>query len=102
MTIISELLDAIEGKADLWDAKDEWNRLRRHAAFYELQKTWLGRAIEIRQSRSDMDYMYGLCLAAYIMSWDDLLERYQEKDILDDWYELCMSFSEEEKKTWPI
>ena len=101
MTNINKILNNIEGKVDLWEVKNEWNELKRFADWHDFKKFLLGRAIEIRESRIDMDYMYGLCLAAYIMSWDELLERYQEKDILNDWDELCKSLSDEEKMRWP-
>lgn len=87
-----EILNIIEGKVDLWDVKTEWAELNKLAGWLESEKQLLGKAIEVYSEKWARDNEYGsiaegLALAAYILSWDDILERYQEKDA-------CMRYSE--------
>ena len=60
------------------------------------QKSLIKSAIEMYEDKRNEDTYYhgiaeGLALAAYILSWDDILERYQQKDAglryseLDTW-----------------
>lgn len=49
------------------------------------QKSLIKSAIEMYENKRNEDTYYlgiaeGLALAAYILSWDDILERYQQKD----------------------
>ena len=89
---LNEIINIVEGTVDLWEVKDEWAKLKEMARWEEDQKNYLGKAIETYSEKWRRDNEYGsiaegLALAAYIQCWDDLLERYQEKDA-------CMRYSE--------
>ena len=82
---LKRLLGEIEGLTDLWDAKSQWAELITMSQWLDANKRLIGKAIiQYEEKWNDDKYyggiMEGLTLAAYILSWDDLLERYQLKD----------------------
>ena len=82
---LKKLLGEIEGLTDLWDAKSQWAELITMSMWLESNKQLIGKAINLYEEKWNDDRYYGgimegLALAAYILSWDDLLERYQSKD----------------------
>ena len=89
---LKKLLGEIEGLTDLWDAKSQWAELITMSMWLESNKQLIGKAINLYEKKWDDDRYYGgimegLALAAYILSWDDLLERHQSKDA-------CLRFNE--------
>lgn len=97
---LNSLITQIEGKVDMWNVKAEWAELKELAGWLESEKQLLGKAIIAYSERWDKNDDYesiagGLILAAYILSWDDILERYQEKEAAMRYSELDTWLKEE-------
>lgn len=101
--ILKHLIGTVKSQVDLSTVRQEWLKIEKLVDERIFQKKILGRAISYYEKqwsidKSYGDVMYGLCLAAYILGYDDLMERYQIKDVIQMHDELNESLPIEDRR----